>query len=84
MDTISNYVDSVFANLPKTPEVLDQKNAMLTKMQEKYQQLKSAGKSQHEAISATIAAHGNVDNYKVSDIPTAPAENPENEVFLTS
>ena len=45
MDTISNYVDSVFANLPKTPEVLDQKNAMLTKMQDKYQQLKSAGKS---------------------------------------
>ena len=84
MDTISNYVDSVFANLPKTPEVLDQKNAMLTKMQEKYQQLKSAGKSEHEAISGAIAAYGNIDDYTISAISTLPCENPENEVFLTS
>ena len=63
MDTLSNYVESVFANLPKTPEVLDQKNAMLNKMQDKYQQLKSEGKSEHEAISAAIAAHGNVDDF---------------------
>ena len=83
MDTISNYVDSVFANLPKTPEVLDQKKAMLNKMQDKYQQLKSEGKSEHEAISAAISAHGNVDDYTVSDIPAAPAESPQNEVYLT-
>ena len=83
MDTLSNYVESVFANLPKTPEVLDQKNAMLNKMQDKYQQLKSEGKSEHEAISAAIAAHGNIDDYTVSDIPTAPAEIPNNEVYLT-
>ncbi|MGB7472342.1 hypothetical protein [Trichococcus sp.] len=83
MDTLSNYVESVFANLPKTPEVLDQKNAMLNKMQDKYQQLKSEGKSEHEAISAAISAHGNVDDYTVSDIPAAPAESPQNEVYLT-
>ena len=83
MDTISNYVDSVFTNLPKTPEILEQKQAMLTKMQEKYQQLKSEGKSEHEAISAAIAAHGNVDDFKVSDIPFAPAEHLQNEVYLT-
>ncbi|SYZ79669.1 hypothetical protein [Trichococcus shcherbakoviae] len=84
MDTISNYVDSVFATVPESPELSAQKQAMLTKMQEKYQQLKSEGKSEHEAISAAIAAHGNVDDFKVSDIPAAPAENPQNEVFLTS
>ena len=86
MDTIKNYVDSVFANLPKTPEVLDQKKAMLNKMQDKYQQLKSEGKSEHEAISAAIAAHGNVDDFTASSttVPsTAPPENPENEVYLT-
>ena len=77
MDTINNYVDSVFANLPKTPEMSDQKQAMLTKMQDKYQQLKSEGKSEHEAISAAIAAHGNVDDFTVSDIPAAPAEIPK-------
>ena len=84
MDTISNYVDSVFANLPITPEVSEQKNAMLTKMKDKYQQLKSEGKSEHEAISGAIAAHGNVDDFIVSDMPAAPAENPQNEVYLTS
>ena len=83
MDTLSNYVESVFANLPKTPEVLDQKNAMLNKMQDKYQQLKSEGKSEHEAISAAIAAHGNIDDFTISDKPTPPTENPNNEVYLT-
>ena len=84
MDTISNYVDSVFEKLPNTPELLEQKQAMLTKMQDKYNQLKAEGKSEHEAISSALAAHGNIDDFKVSDIPFAPAENPQNEVFLTS
>ena len=83
MDTISNYVDSVFEKLPNTPELLEQKQAMLTKMQDKYQQLKAEGKSEHEAISTAIAAHGNIDDYTVSDIPTSPAEIPDNEVYLT-
>lgn len=36
MDTISNYVDSVFATVPESPELSAQKQAMLTKMQDKY------------------------------------------------
>ena len=83
MDTISNYVDSVFEKLPKTPELLEQKQAMLTKMQDKYQQLKSVGKSEHEAISGAIAAHGNIDDFTKSDLAVAPAEIPDNEVYLT-
>ena len=86
MDTLKNYVESVFANLSKTPEVLDQKNAMLNRMQETYLQLKADGKSEHEAISTAIAAHGNVDDFissDISDIPITPAEYPQNEVFLS-
>ena len=86
MDTISNYVDSVFAQLPTTPEVSEQKNAMLTKMQDKYQQLKAEGKSEHEAISGAIAAHGNIDDFTSSSTASAsaaPAATPENEVFLS-
>ena len=83
MDTISNYVESIFADLPNTPELSEQKQAMLTKMQDKYQQLKAEGKSEHEAISTAIAAHGNIDDYTVSDIPTSPVEIPDNEVYLT-
>ena len=87
MNTISNYVESIFADLPNTPELSEQKQAMLAKLQKKYQQLKSEGKSEHEAISGAIAAHGNVDDFissSISAIPTVPSENPENEVFLTS
>lgn len=83
MDTISNYVDSVFTQLPTTPEVIEQKNAMLTKMQDKYHQLKSEGKSEHEAISGAIAAHGNINDFTPSATPATPAEIPENEVYLT-
>lgn len=83
---ISNYVDSVFAQLPTTPEVSEQKNAMLSKMQAMYSQLKSEGKSEHEAISAAIAAHGNIDDFIPSSTvaaSVAPAENSQNEVYLT-
>lgn len=86
MDTLRNYVESVFAQLPLTPEVSEQKKAMLSKMQEKYQQLKSDGKSEHEAISGAIAAYGNIDDFissDKSDIPAPPAATHENEVFLS-
>ncbi len=83
MDTISNYVDSVFATVPKSPELSAQKQAMLNRMQDKYQQLKSAGKSEYEAISGAIAAHGNIDDFTKSDLAAVPAEIPDNEVYLT-
>ena len=83
MDTISNYVDSVFATVPESPELLAQKQAMLNRMQDKYQQLKSAGKSEYEAISCAIAAHGNIDDFTKSDLAAVPAEIPDNEVYLT-
>ena len=83
MDTISNYVDSVFATVPESPELSAQKQAMLNRMQDKYQQLKSAGKSEYEAISGAIAAHGNIDDFTKSDLAAVPAEIPDNEVYLT-
>lgn len=83
MDTISNYVDSVFATVPESPELSAQKQAMLNRMQDKYQQLKSAGKSEYEAISGAVAAHGNIDDFTKSDLAAVPAEIPDNEVYLT-
>ncbi|CZQ88190.1 hypothetical protein [Trichococcus ilyis] len=86
MDTLSNYVESVFATVPDSPELPDQKKAMLSKLQDKYQQLKVDGKSEHEAISGAIAAHGNVAEFTQAAAATdsaAPADIPENEVFLT-
>ena len=44
MDTISNYVESIFADLPNTPELSEQKQAMLTKMEDKYNPTESRRK----------------------------------------
>lgn len=50
MDTIKSYVESVFVQLPRTPEMYQLKEDMLTNMEDKYLQLKSEGQSENEAI----------------------------------
>ncbi|MER2294927.1 MAG: permease prefix domain 1-containing protein [Desemzia incerta] len=61
MDTIRNYVESVFVNLPRTPEMQQLKEEMLRNMEEKYFELLDAGKSDNEAIGAVLADFGNID-----------------------
>ena len=61
METIKNYLDNMFAGLPKTQHVLDLKNNILTNMEEKYNELKKQGKSENEAIGIVISEFGNID-----------------------
>lgn len=61
MDTLRNYVDSIFADLPKTAEMLRQKQELLDRMQQRFDQLKAEGKSEHEAIGMVFAELGDVD-----------------------
>lgn len=61
METIRNYLDNMFAGLPKTTRVLDLKNNILSNMEEKYNELKSQGKSENEAIGIVISEFGNID-----------------------
>lgn len=61
MDTIKNYVESVFVNLPRTTEMLQLKQDMLTTMEDKYHQLKNEGKSENEAIGTVLSEFGNID-----------------------
>ncbi len=61
METIKNYLDNMFAGLPKTARVTDLKNDILTNMEEKYNELKSQGKSENEAIGIVISEFGNID-----------------------
>ncbi|AEB30691.1 conserved hypothetical protein [Carnobacterium sp. 17-4] len=61
MDTIKNYVESVFVQLPRTPEMQQLKEDMLTNMEDKYLQLKSEGKSENEAIGTVLSEFGNID-----------------------
>lgn len=60
MNTIYNYVESVFINLPRTSEMERLKQDMLANMEDKYQSLKDSGVSENEAIGTILAEFGNI------------------------
>ncbi len=60
METIRNYLESMFANLPGTPEVVKAKDALWEMMEDKYQELIDEGKSNNEAVGTVIAEFGNL------------------------
>ena len=62
METIKTYIDNVFKAFPPSDErVVTLKRDMLAGMEEKYNELKSEGKSENEAIGGVIADFGNAD-----------------------
>lgn len=61
MDTIRNYVESAFIDLPRTAEMQQLKEEMLRNMEEKYMRLKEAGSSENEAIGTVLSEFGNID-----------------------
>ena len=61
MDTIISYLETMFARLPKTPEVEGIKQELQMNMEEKYQELIADGKTENEAIGTVISEFGNID-----------------------
>lgn len=61
METIKIYLENMFMNLPNTPEVYKAKQELLQMMEDKYQELKSEGKTENEAIGIVISEFGNLD-----------------------
>lgn len=61
METIIVYLDNMFASLPKTREVMQLKQELLSGMEDKYLELKRAGKSENEAIGIVISEFGNIE-----------------------
>lgn len=61
MDTIHNYLDNMFANLPKTSQMFKLKQDLLSNMEEKYYEHKNNGKSENEAVGIVISEFGNID-----------------------
>lgn len=61
MNSIINYLENVFASLPKTLEMETLKQEMLSNMEDKYNELKKAGKMENEAIGIVISEFGNMD-----------------------
>jgi hypothetical protein len=78
MDTIINYLDNMFASLPRTPQTLMLKQDLLANMEEKYHELKLDGKSENEAVGIVISEFGNIDEL-TSELGIEPS--PEEELM---
>jgi hypothetical protein len=61
METINNYLENMFAALPRTSQMLKLKEELLATMEDKYNELKNEGKSENEAIGIVISEFGNID-----------------------
>ncbi|MCC6093813.1 MAG: permease prefix domain 1-containing protein [Eubacterium sp.] len=61
MNTIRNYLESMFEQLPDTPEIIKAKCELGQMMEDKYSELIQEGKTENEAISQVIAEFGNLD-----------------------
>lgn len=61
METIKTYLENMFSHLPATPEVLRAKEELLSMMEDKYNELKSEGRSENESIGIVISEFGNLD-----------------------
>jgi len=78
METIVNYLDNMFAALPKTSRILRLKEELLATMEEKYLELKREGKSENEAIGIVISEFGNIDEL-MREMGIVREQNPEEE-----
>lgn len=60
METIHNYLDSMFVTLPQTPETIKAKAELRCIMEDKYNELISDGKSESEAVGTVISEFGDL------------------------
>lgn len=84
METIKNYLESMFANMPNTESVRRAKEELLQMMEDKYNELLSEGESENSAIGTVISEFGNLDeladdlgvSQELSEINMELAESP--------
>jgi len=61
METIKNYLEAMFANLPNTEEVRKAKAELLQIMEDKYNELIEEGATENSAVGTVISEFGNLD-----------------------
>ena len=61
METIRNYLESMFKNLPQTEAVIKAKYELGQMMEDKYVELIKEGKTESEAVGTVISEFGNLD-----------------------
>lgn len=66
METIRNYLEAMFANLPNTEEVLKAKDELWQMMEDNYEELIAQGKTENEAVGTVIAEFGNLNDLELN------------------
>ena len=66
METIRNYLESMFRSMPNTPEVRRAKDELLQMMEDKYLELMSEGMTENAAVGTVISEFGNLDELSES------------------
>lgn len=61
METIRNFLASMFANLPNTPQVQRARAELDQMMEDKYHELLQEGRTENEAVAVVISEFGNLD-----------------------
>ena len=61
METIKNYLETMFSTLPNTYEVQKAKQELAQMMEDKYTELINDGKTDNEAVGIVISEFGNLD-----------------------
>lgn len=62
METIRNYLESMFRGLPQTDKVMKAKSELLQMMEDKYSELIRSGKTENEAVGEVIQNFGNLED----------------------
>ncbi len=66
METIRNYLEAMFAQLPDTAEVRQAKDEMLQMMEDRYHGLIDGGMKENEAVGTLITEFGDIDELRES------------------
>ena len=89
MQAIRNYLETMFMNLPNTPEVHRAKEELWQMMEDKYTELKNEGKSENEAVGTVISEFGNLDElaeelgiHQFMELPEVVAEQPRRTIAM--
>ena len=90
METIKNYLETMFANMPNTDSVKKAKSELLAMMEDKYTELINEGRSTNEAVGTVIAEFGNLEDLaeelgvasEVQEERRASVEQPRRHVTL--
>ena len=61
MEIILNYIETMFAGVPATEEVMRLRGEITDNMTDRFSELTAAGKSSNEAIGTVISEFGNID-----------------------